>query len=180
MFFDSWAEIARVVIVGVFAYLALVILPRVSGKRTLSKMNMFDFVVTIALGSTLASALLTEQVALVEAIVAFATLIFLQFVLTWLSVRSRFVSDLVKSQPTLLYYQGEFLREAMHRERVVEQEIYAAIRAQGIASIENVGAVVLETDGTFSALPKTAPGTQPNTLTYAHNYPVNQAQTSAD
>ena len=69
----------------------VLLLLRVSGKRTLTKMNTFDLVVTVAL---------------VEGLTAFVLLIFLQFVLTWLSVRSRAVSRLVKSEPTLLVYQG--------------------------------------------------------------------------
>ena len=84
----------------------LLLLLRVSGKRTLTKMNAFDLVVTVALGSTLATVLLTKSVALAEGLTAFVLLIFLQFVLTWLSVRSRAVSRLVKSEPTLLVYQG--------------------------------------------------------------------------
>ncbi len=63
-FFDSWSAMGRTVVVGVLAYLALVLLLRVSGKRTLSKMNAFDLVVTVALGSTLATVLLSTSVAL--------------------------------------------------------------------------------------------------------------------
>ena len=83
----------------------VLLLLRVSGKRTLTKINAFDLVVTVALGSTLATVLLTKSVALAEGLTAFVLLIFLQFVLIWLSVRSRAVSRLVKSEPTLLVYQ---------------------------------------------------------------------------
>ena len=86
--------------------LLLLLLLRVSGKRTLTKMNAFDLVVTVALGSMLATVLLAKSVALAEGLTAFVLLIFLQFVLTWLSVRSRAGSRLVKSEPTLLVYQG--------------------------------------------------------------------------
>ena len=79
---------------------------RVSGKRTLTKMNAFGLVVTVALGSTLATVLLIKSVALAEGLTAFMLLIFLQFVLTWLFVRSQAASRLVKSEPTLLVYQG--------------------------------------------------------------------------
>lgn len=87
MFFDSWAELGRIVVMGVLAYIGLVFLLRVSGKRTLSKMNV-DLVITIALGSTFATVLLSKSVALAEGVLAFAVLISLQFVATWLSVRS--------------------------------------------------------------------------------------------
>jgi uncharacterized membrane protein YcaP (DUF421 family) len=88
MLFQNWTGLWRVLVVGALAYCALVFLLRVSGKRTLSKMNAFDFVVTVALGSTLAAVFLSKNVALAEGVLAFALLIGLQFVITWLSVRS--------------------------------------------------------------------------------------------
>ncbi|MEC8919353.1 MAG: YetF domain-containing protein, partial [Pseudomonadota bacterium] len=126
---------------------------RLSGKRTLSKWNAFDFVVTIALGSTLSTALVSTQVSLAQSITAFLVIVALQFVITFSSVRSRAVKNLIKSQPTLLLFQGQFRQEAMAQERVVEAEVRAAIRENGIADVERVHAVVLETDGTFSVIP---------------------------
>jgi uncharacterized membrane protein YcaP (DUF421 family) len=152
MFFDNWFGLLRILIVGLLAYIALIALLRVSGKRTLSKMNAFDFIVTVALGSTLATVLLSEQVALVEGIVAFATLIALQFVLSSLSVRSKLVESLVNNEPALVFYQGDFLREAMLRERVTQEEVEATARQQGVASLNGIYAVVLETDGSFSVI----------------------------
>ncbi len=87
MFFGSWYSLLRILVVGVLAYVALIVLLRVTGKRTLSKMNAFDLVVTVALGSTLATVLLSKDVALADGVVAFALLIGLQFIITWLSVR---------------------------------------------------------------------------------------------
>jgi uncharacterized membrane protein YcaP (DUF421 family) len=152
VFFDSWTGLIRVVVVGVLAYLALVAILRISGNRTLSKMNAFDLIVTVALGSTLASILLTETVALAEGVLGFVVLIGLQFVVTWLSVRSPMVSGLVKSEPVLLLYQGAFLQRAMRRQRVLEAEVRAAVREAGHASLADVEAVVLETDGSFSVI----------------------------
>ena len=156
MFFDSWFGIVRILIVGVLAYAALIIFLRVSGKRTLSKWNAFDFVVTIALGSTLASVIISKDVVLIEGVIAFALLIGLQFVITRLSVRFDSIKNVVKAEPTLLFDKGEFLNEAMRRQRVAESEIRAAIRSNGLAAIESVEAVVLETDGTFSVVKKSA------------------------
>ncbi len=156
MFFDSWFGIVRILIVGVLAYVALIIFLRVSGKRTLSKWNAFDFVVTIALGSTLASVIISKDVVLIEGVIAFALLIGLQFVITRLSVKFDFIKNVVKAEPTLLFDKGEFLPEAMRRQRVAESEIRAAIRSEGFAAIEEIEAVVLETDGTFSVVKKSA------------------------
>jgi uncharacterized membrane protein YcaP (DUF421 family) len=170
MFFDSWQDVARTIIVGVLSYAALVFLLRVSGKRTLSKMNAFDLVVTVALGSTLATIILSKDIALMEGIAAFATLILLQYIVAWLSVRSSSVRKLVKSEPRLLFYQGEFVQKALWEERVTREEVYAAIRSQGIPLLENAEAVILETDGTFSVL-QSSPQT-PTTLEHVKHESV--------
>lgn len=97
MFFGSWQDLLRVAVVGSLAYFGLVALLRISGKRTLAKMNAFDFLVTVAMGSTLATAFLSRDVELAEAIMAFAMLILLQFVVTWLSLRWRSFRKLVRA-----------------------------------------------------------------------------------
>jgi uncharacterized membrane protein YcaP (DUF421 family) len=152
MFFDGWMGPLRTLIVGALAYVALVALLRVSGKRTLGKWNAFDFVVTVAFGSTLSTALLSNDASLVQVVCAFGVLVGMQFAVTWLSVRSRRVERAVKSSPALLLHRGVFLDDAMRGERVSQAEVLAAIRASGIAAVEDVHAVVLETDGTISVI----------------------------
>ncbi|HEX6278776.1 MAG TPA: YetF domain-containing protein [Pyrinomonadaceae bacterium] len=152
MFFESWFALVRIVIVGVVAYAALIITLRVSGKRTLSKWNAFDFVVTIALGSTLATVLLSKDIVLIEGVLGFGVLVSLQYLITWLSVRVNWVEDIVKSQPELLMTNGVMREGALKRTRVSESEVLAAIRAAGIGSTIDVDAVVLETDGSFSVI----------------------------
>lgn len=156
--FQGWMDIARTVLVGILGYVALIVLLRISGKRTLSKMNAFDLVVTVALGSSLATLLLSKDVALAEGIVAFATLIGGQFIITWLSVRSARFRKFVKSEPTLLFHRGKFLSAALKTERVSRAEVLAAIRSQGIFDLDRVEAVVLETDGSFTTVRKPPEG----------------------
>lgn len=150
--FNGWSDLARVVVMGVLAYVALILLLRVSGKRTLSKMNAFDFVITVALGSTLATILLSKKVALADGVLALALLIFLQYVITWLSVRSTMFSRLIKAEPQLVFYAGEFIASAMKHERVNKGEVLQAMRSQGVKNAEQVLAVILESDGSFSVI----------------------------
>jgi uncharacterized membrane protein YcaP (DUF421 family) len=156
MFFDGWAPIVRTLVLGLLAYVSLVVLLRVSGKRTLSKMNAFDFVVTVALGSTLASVLTSKSVSLVQGVMALALLILMQLVSTFLAVRSDWYQRLIKAQPTLIYFRGEFLEDAMRKQRITREEILAAMRQQGAAVPEDVDAVVLETEGSLSVLRQNA------------------------
>jgi uncharacterized membrane protein YcaP (DUF421 family) len=152
MFFDDWGDILRVILVGSLAYVGTVILLRISGNRTLSKMNSFDLVVTIAFGSTLSAILINKDVSLAEGLAAIALLVFLQFVMTWLSVRSKKIGDIVKTRPTVLLKNGRFLHSAMKVVRVTEDEIRAAVRQQGKGGLELVAAVVMETDGSLSVI----------------------------
>src|SRR2546423_14694901 len=107
MFFQGWAAIGRVMVLGVLAYLAVVFFLRLSGKRTLSMMDPFDFVITTALGSTLAQTILTREVALMDGIASFLVLIGLQFVVTWVGIHVRFVRPLIKPHPNRPFYPRE-------------------------------------------------------------------------
>lgn len=152
IFFTSWESIYRTVTITVLAYVLLILLLRASGKRTLSKMNAFDLIVTIALGSTLATVMLSKDVALIDGVLALFLLIFLQFIITFLSARSGTISKLVKSTPALLVYKGEMLLHAMKKERIAEDEIYAIIREKGLGSLQEADAIVLETDGSLTVI----------------------------
>ncbi len=151
-FFSSGATLLRTAVIGVLAYVSLVVLLRISGRRTLSKMNAFDFVVTVALGSTLATILLNKNVTLAQGALAFALLIGVQYAVTWSSVRARWVRGLVTGEPALLLYRGAFLQIALKSARVTEDEVRAAVRSAGLAALDDIEAVVLETDGSFSVV----------------------------
>ena len=155
MWFEGWDTVLRTLAVGTASYVALVILLRLSGKRTLSKWNAFDLVVTVALGSSFATALLSKQTTFVQAATGFALLVGLQLAVTWSSVRLGWMDRLVKARPVYLLRNGRPHPEALRRERVTMSELRAAVRGQGIARLEDVAAVVLETDGSFSVLEST-------------------------
>lgn len=144
----------RMIGVGFGSYILVVCVLRLSGKRTLSKMNAFDFIVTVALGSVLANIIVNHETLLWEGITAFCILVGLQYISTWLSVRSTKVRSLLKSKPTLMYYSNEYDEESMRRERITKIEIMQAIRKDGYVSLEEIAAVILETDGTLTVMQK--------------------------
>ncbi len=154
IFFSSWENIARVSIMTFLAYLTMIIFLRISGKRTLSKMNAFDFVVTVALGSTLATVALNDKIAIAEGAMCFAVFIFLQYIITWLSVRFKSIKNLVTNQPTLLLYKGELYEQILKRERISIDEIYFAARKKGIDDLKDIDAIILETTGDISVMEK--------------------------
>lgn len=97
---------------------------------------------------------LSKQVALTDGVLAFFLLIALQYVITYLSARHKKINNLVKSEPTLLLYKGEMLKEVMIKERIAEDEIFAVLRKKGIGSMKEADAIVLETDGTLTVIKK--------------------------
>ncbi len=163
MFFDTWSQLLKIVVSGSLAYLGLVIMLRFSGKRTLAQLNAFDFVVTVAFGSTLATIILSKDTTLVEGLVALGLLVLLQFLVAWSYTRVKFINKLVKSEPTLLFYQGTFKTEAIQKSRLEKEELLQAARSQGILSLQQIEAIVLETNGKLSII-KTSENSDRSTL----------------
>lgn len=154
MFFSGFDGIWRTAVVGLLAYAALVLVLRLTGKRTLTKMNAFDLVVTVALGSTLATIVLSKDVALAEGVTAFLLLAGAQYAVTWTSLRSARVRRWIKAEPRVLLRDGRYLDDALRDERVTRDEVDAAVRGAGHADIGAIALVTLETDGSISIVPR--------------------------
>ena len=152
MLFDNWLGVLRVLLVSIAAYAALILVLRLAGKRSLAKLNAFDLVVTVALGSTLATVLLTKDVPLVEGALAFAMLAGLQWAVARASIAWPAFRRLVRAEPRLLVERGRYLQDALRDERVTAGEVDEAIRKSGLGRIERAAAVVLETDGSLSVI----------------------------
>ncbi len=153
MFFDNVDGLLRVLVVGPVAYVWLIALLRFSGKRTLAQLNAFDFVVTVALGSTLATILLTNSVAWAEGALALGVLAALQFVAAWASVHASWFRRAVTSGPTILLRDGRPDQAALVRQRISQESLDQAVRNAGIGGLDLVAAVVLETNGRISVIP---------------------------
>jgi uncharacterized membrane protein YcaP (DUF421 family) len=149
-FFDSWYNVGRTVTLSIIGFAALMTMLRVSGKRVLSKLNVFDFVFVVAVGSVFAATIIEKDVTLVEGLASLATLIGIQVVLAKLAVYSPTAERIINGTPTLLLSHGKFIPHALRKERVTEEEVRAAIREEGVTRVEDVDAVVLENDGTLT------------------------------
>ena len=152
MFFDSWFSLLRILVLGTAAYALVILYVRLFGKRTLSQLSAFDLVVTVALGSTFSSVIISKDVNLADGAFALLLLCGLQFALAYLVVRSPRAEWLVKAEPRLLYFHGRFIDDAMAAEMVTRDDIYVAVRSEGIGDLSAVTAVVLEADGSLSVI----------------------------
>lgn len=154
IFFNSVESVIRTIIITILAYVLLIVFLRISGKRTLSKMNAFDFIITIALGSILATVILSKSVALFDGLLAFFLLIFFQYLITKLSYKYSKINDLVKSTPALLVYKGEMIENLMRKERITPDEIYSVLRENGLNTLSEADAVILESNGKLTVVKK--------------------------
>ncbi len=152
MWFDEWNDIWRTLLVGAAAYIVVVAVLRVSGKRTLAKLNAFDLVVTVAVGSTLATILLSNDVSFVEGAAGITLLAALQYLAAIIASRLRIGRMIVTSRPTLLLSNGCFRVDAMRRQRISRDDVHQAIRSSGCGDMGLIAAVVLESDGSLSVI----------------------------
>ncbi len=154
IWFDNWESILRILCIIPLAYFSMVFLLRISGKRTLSKMNAFDFVVTVALGSVLANVALNPNIPLANGVLAILLFIGFQFLFTWLSVRIKAVKTLITSRPSLIFYKGNFLHQTMKSERITVEEVCSAARKKGISAMDGIDMIIFETTGDISIIEK--------------------------
>mgnify|MGYP001554028182 CR=1 FL=1 len=151
MWFDSWTDIARVLLVGAAAYVFLIAALRLSGKRTLAKLNAFDLVVTVAVGSTLSTILLNADVSFAEGAFALALLAAMQCLVAKIA-RQPIGRAVVTARPKVLLTNGTFLHDALRSERVGVEDVRQAVRASGHGDLAAIAAVVLESDGSMSVI----------------------------
>src|SRR5699024_9452108 len=122
------------------------------GKRTLAKLNAFDLVVTVALGSTLATILLSADVSWAEGAVALGLLGALQLAVSWTSTRLPGGRSVVTARPTLVLRRGRPDERALREQRLTVDELRQAARSSGVGGLDQLAAVVLESDGTLSVV----------------------------
>lgn len=152
MFFNSFYRLRGIIIVGVLFYISIIVMLRLSGKRTLSDLNAFDFVVTVTIGSIAATTILSADTSFTDGLVAVATLIILQYIVARLNIRFKSFGKILKSDPTLVFYKGNYLTDNMKKMRISKEDILQEIRNQSNSWEKDVNAVILESNGKLSVI----------------------------
>ena len=97
MFFNDWQTLGETLVLATLTYIGVVLFLRISGKRTLSQMDAFDLVVTVAVGSILATVILDEKVVLVQGLAAVLALVILQVIAAWLAIKSDTMQKIINA-----------------------------------------------------------------------------------
>ena len=158
----------RVLVYGVCTYLAVYFAIRLAGKRTLSNMNVFDLLATVAIGSSIATFVIEDGIGLTGGAIAIALPLALQLIVAFISSRSRRAERFIKQHPAMMLWEGELQHAMMKHELITEADVCEAVRKAGLASLSEVKAVVLEVDGNFSVVPRRADTHDDDRSTFAN------------
>jgi uncharacterized membrane protein YcaP (DUF421 family) len=140
---------------GAVIYIVLLVVFRIAGRRTLSEMTSFDFVLLLIIGEATQQALLGEDFSLTNAFLVIVTLLTLDVAISLWKQRSDAANRLIEGVPTILVEHGRPLRPLMDKARVREEEILeAARRTQGLERMEQIKFAVLEVSGGISIIPR--------------------------
>lgn len=148
------SKLVNIAIAVPITYGMIILFIRLSGKRSTSQMNNFDWIVTVTIGSVAASMILLDDVTLLEGGLAMALLLGLQYLVTSAVKASPLAERIVKARPATLMENGKWDEKAMRAERVTRSEVEAAVRQSGESDIDDVRKVVLETDASLSIIPR--------------------------
>lgn len=162
LLFDNIEKLGRIILTAVMVYALIVLITKLSGKRSTSQLNNFDWIVTVMIGSLSASTILLEEIPFIEGSAAIVTLYCLQFLVTKYASVSASFSHLILSEPRIVFYQGQFLPDAMRAERLTRQELESAMRSEGMNSFDDIEAIVFESDATLTIIPKPTPSDSKN------------------
>ncbi len=135
-------------------YVMLLIVFRVAGRRTLSEMTSFDFVLILIIGDSTQQALLGDDFSFMNALLVIVTLLAIDVAISLWKQRSDGANRLIEGVPTVLVEHGQPLRPLMDKARVREDEIMeAARRLQGLERMDQIKFAVLEVSGAISIIP---------------------------
>lgn len=136
-------------------YIVLLGIFRVAGKRTLSSVTTFDFVLILIISESIQQGLIDDDNSLTNALLIVLTLVSLNIVFSILKQRWPRLDRITEGLPVLIYSKGKPHREVMRKERVGEEDImHAARSAHGLRSLEEVEFAILESSGGISVIPR--------------------------
>lgn len=143
-----WEFIVR----GVAVYLFLLLLLRVTGKRQVGQLSPFDLVLLLVLSNAVQNSMNGGDNSLVGGMVSAATLVALNFVLGFITLRSKKLEALVEGRPQVLIHNGQLFEDVLASAQLTHHELQAALRQAGCSSVNEVRTAVLETNGGISVV----------------------------
>lgn len=150
--YTSWSAILMVIISTIGIYIALIVFTRIAGLRSFSKMSSFDFAITVAFGSIIATTILAKDPPLFQAIIGLGALYAIQMTVAALRGNSKIMTMLVENDPILLMKGTEILEENLKEAKVTHDDLRAKLREANVTKLSQVQAVIMEATGDISVM----------------------------
>ncbi len=147
----AWYDL---VIRAVIAWLGVLILLRIAGKRQVAQMGMAEFVALLLISNAVQNSMNGGDNSLVGGLLLAAVLILLTHLFSWLTYKSRKLEMLVQGRPTLLIHRGQILHDHLAKELLTVSELRHILRKQGVHELREIEEAVLESDGYISVVKK--------------------------
>ena len=144
-------DLLAIVLTAVGIYIAVIIFTRIGGKRSFSKMSSFDFAMTVAVGSMIATTVLSKSVSLWDGVVGLAAVYILQIGVALLR-RFKIVKKAVDNAPLMLMDRQEILHENLKKARVTEEDLRSKLREANVIRLKEIRAVIFEATGDITVM----------------------------
>jgi uncharacterized membrane protein YcaP (DUF421 family) len=143
-----------IIVRSAVVYVAIVVGLRLLGKRHMAQLSILDFVLILLISNAVQNAMVGNDNSLGGGLLAAATLIIVNFALSFILYRFRSTEKLFEGTPTLLIHDGKIIHEHLAKERITEAELEGSIREHGLDDSTKVKSAIMELDGTISVVPK--------------------------
>ncbi|AUN14908.1 hypothetical protein DUF421 [[Clostridium] sordellii] len=142
-----------VLIRSILLYIAVLIALRVMGKGEIAEMNSFDLVITLLIAEVAAIPMQNNEIPIVYGIASITGLVFMQIIISYLTLKFRSVRLIFNGKPAILIDKGKINYSELKAERVTMDELLEQLRIQGYFNLKDVYYAILETDGNLSIVP---------------------------
>ncbi len=143
----NWWEL---ILRAMATYVFMIILLRITGKRQVGQLAPFDLVLLLILSNAVQNSINGGDNSLIGGFISAISLVAANYTLSYVTYRSKRIAGLIEGRPQILIHNGHLYTDVMHKEKVTQHELDAALRQAGIACIEHVHFAVLENNGQIS------------------------------
>lgn len=135
-------------------YLFLLVLLRIGGKRQISQLTPFDFVLMLVLSNAVQNSMNGGDNSLIGGLISAGALVVINLVVGWITRRNHKVEQVLEGHPIVLVHNGKIYQSAMDKCKLTRHELFAALRENGCENADHVHFAIFENNGTISVSPR--------------------------
>jgi uncharacterized membrane protein YcaP (DUF421 family) len=143
-----------IVVRAFVAFLVILFLTRIVGRRELSSLEPFDLILLVTIGDLVQQGVTQNDFSLTGMVLAIGTIAMLTVFFSYLPWRFQVLRPVLEGVPTILVEDGNVIEKNLKRHRVTQEEVAASARLQNLESLAEVRWAVLETNGQISFIKK--------------------------